>query len=66
MRWSQDLGCRVCIVPSDASTGCYEWIIRSRDGRCIASSPYAFATEAAARLSGECWRQEIVNGSPMR
>lgn len=63
MRRRQDLHCKVCVVPSDAVTGCYDWIIRASDGRRLASSPYAFATKAAARLSGECWRQEMISGS---
>lgn len=63
MRWRQDRDIRVFIVPSDMPSGCYHWIIRSPDGRCLMRSPYTFATKAAARLSGECWKQEMTSGS---
>jgi hypothetical protein len=58
-----DRGCSVAVVPSTTSAGCYGWVIRSLDGQCLAHPPYAFATKAAARLSGECWKHAMISGS---
>ena len=49
----------VAVVPSETDPGCYDWVIHAQDGSCVARSPYALATEAAARLSGESWRREV-------
>lgn len=57
-----DRGCSVAVVPSTTSAGCYGWVIHSLDGQCLAHSPYAFATKAAARLSGECWKVTVSRG----
>jgi hypothetical protein len=51
---------RVCVDPSDTVYGHYVWVIRSPDGRCLARSPYAFATKAAARLARECFKPAVL------
>jgi hypothetical protein len=63
MRPAPDRGCSVAVVPSTTSAGCYDWIIHSPDGQCLAHSPYAFATTKAARLSGERWKNTMISGS---
>ncbi|MEE7505164.1 hypothetical protein MMR14E_18995 [Methylobacterium mesophilicum] len=51
----------VAVVPSDRDPRCYDWIIRSPDGRCVARSSYAFATRPAARLAGECSLHAVID-----
>lgn len=63
MRLIPDEACSVAVIPSATSVGCYGWVIHSPDGQCLACSPYAFATRAAARLSGECWKVTMKRGS---
>lgn len=59
----REQGCSITIVPSETDAGCFRWIIHAPDGRRLMHSPYAFASKAAARLSGECWRQELISGN---
>jgi hypothetical protein len=63
MRWLPDHSCSVAVYRSETDVNCYRWAIHSPDGRCLARSPYAFATKAAARLSGKCWKEAIISGS---
>ncbi|MHB2207112.1 response regulator [Methylobacterium sp. CM6257] len=54
---------RILVLPSAVEPGCYRWVIRNLDGTCLARSPCAFASRAAARLSASCWDHDRAGGA---
>ena len=48
---------RLLVEPCPRQKGAFRWRIQ-RSGQALLSSPYAFASEGGARLSGELWLRE--------